>query len=236
MMKNIPMYATWDEEASRLTEGRLSDDVDVLKWAYDTYRDDIVYSCSFGAEGIVLIDLISQINPNAEVVFLDTGLHFKETYELIKKVRRKYPDLHIRMLKPELTVEEQATIYGDQLWQRNPNSCCHMRKIVPLSSVLKGRKAWISGLRKEQSTTRSAIRFLNKDEKFQSVKICPLKDWTWDDVWAYIKLNDLPYNPLHDQGYPSIGCDKCTLPVKHSDDLRSGRWAQLKKTECGLHQ
>jgi phosphoadenosine phosphosulfate reductase len=208
----------------------------VLKWAYEHYGDKLVYACSFGIEGIVLIDLISKVNPSAEVVFLDTDLHFKETYELIEKMKAKYPKLNIRMIRPELSLEEQEERFGANLWERRPNQCCHYRKIVPLEKTLAQYDAWISGLRREQSETRKNVNFVNKDERFQSVKICPLIHWTWDEIWDYVKENDLPYNTLHDEGYPSIGCAKCTWKASDQNDLRSGRWINQEKTECGLHQ
>lgn len=207
----------------------------ILQWAYDSYGDGVVYACSFGAEGIVLIDLISKVKQDASVVFLDTGIHFQETYDLIDKVKDKYPNLRIELKKPELTLEEQAAEYGSALWTRNPDQCCFIRKIKPLEDVLQGAPAWISGLRREQSASRKHTDFVNKDQRFKSIKICPLIHWTWDDVWAYIKNNDLPYNELHDQGYPSIGCIPCTSRVTDSDDPRAGRWQGFNKTECGLH-
>lgn len=207
----------------------------IIEWAYETYGDDVVYACSFGAEGIVLIDLISKVKPDAEIVFLDTDLHFQETYDLIDKVKAAYPSLRIQMKKPELTLEEQAEKYGSALWKRDPDQCCYIRKIKPLEEVLTGVPAWISGLRREQSVTRSKTDFVNKDERFQSIKICPLIYWTWDDVWDYIKKHNLAYNELHDNNFPSIGCIPCTSQVTESGDMRSGRWAGFNKTECGLH-
>ncbi|WP_305852435.1 phosphoadenylyl-sulfate reductase [Halobacillus salinarum] len=208
---------------------------EVLKWAYDSFGDSIVYACSFGAEGIVLVDLISKVKENARVVFLDTGVHFKETYELIDKVKEKYPKLQIEMKKPSLTIDEQSEKYGPALWERNPNQCCYLRKVKPLEEVLTGVPAWISGLRREQSPIRSKTDFINKDDRFKSLKVCPLIHWTWDDVWSYIRLNGLPYNELHDQGYPSIGCQPCTFPTGSLEDSREGRWSGFDKTECGLH-
>ncbi|MDC3417606.1 phosphoadenylyl-sulfate reductase [Aquibacillus salsiterrae] len=207
----------------------------VIDWAYQTYGDDIVYACSFGAEGIVLIDLIAQAKEDASIVFLDTGLHFPETYELIEKVKIRYPKLQIEMKQPELSVEEQANQLGSALWKRDANQCCYIRKIKPLEDALSGATAWISGLRREQSPTRSKTNFVNKDERFESVKVCPLIHWTWDDVWDYIKQNELDYNDLHDRNYPSIGCIPCTSPVADGGDSRNGRWQGLNKTECGLH-
>lgn len=213
----------------------LGDHNDVLTWAFSTYSK-ITYACSFGVEGMVLIDLISQIKAEAEIVFLDTGLHFQETYELIEKVRERYPQLKLEMVNPRLNVEEQAEEYGEALWERDPNHCCLMRKIEPLKRALQGKQAWISGLRREQSPTRRQTPFVDYDEKFHLIKICPLIHWSWNDIWDYVKAHDLPYNELHDQGFPSIGCFPCTQPAKDSGDLRSGRWDGFTKTECGLHQ
>lgn len=205
----------------------------VLDWAYRVYGSDLVYACSFGAEGIVLIDLIAKVKEDADIVFLDTGLHFPETYSLIDKVKERYPSLNIQMKEPELTVDEQAEKHGSALWKREPDRCCYMRKIKPLEEALSGATAWISGLRREQSPSRSQTEYVNKDERFQSIKVCPLIHWTWDDVWTYIRVNNLDYNVLHDQGYPSIGCFPCTFRAE--GDGRDGRWKGLNKTECGLH-
>ncbi len=229
-------YETWQEpninfEIDETYKGALN----VLKWSYEQYGEDIVYACSFGIEGIVLIDLISKVQPKATIVFLDTDVNFKETYETIDRVKEKYPDLNIIMKKPKLTLEEQAAQYGDKLWETNPNQCCQIRKLTPLNEVLSDAKAWLSGLRHEQSETRKHVQFINRDDKFQSIKICPLIHWTWKDIWRYVTKNDLPYNPLHDQGYPSIGCSHCTAPAFDMNDLRSGRWQGKGKTECGLH-
>ncbi len=210
--------------------------LEVLKWSYDTYQDQLVYGCSFGIEGIVLIDLIAKIKEDARIVFLDTNLHFKETYDTIQKVKEKYPKLQIELKQPKLTLEEQAAQYGDNLWQTNPNECCRIRKVEPLHEELSEATAWISGLRREQSPTRANTEFFNKDSKFEAIKVCPLIHWTWKDVWRYVSKYDLPYNILHDQGYPSIGCEKCTKPAWTADDLRSGRWSNTGKTECGLHE
>ncbi len=164
----------------------------IINWAYKSYGDSLVYACSFGAESMVLIDLIARVKPDASLVFLDTGLHFQETYDLIDEVKNKYPSLQITMKQPELTVEEQAEKHGSALWKRNPDQCCYLRKVKPLEEVLSGAVAWISGLRREQSLSRAKTQFVNKDERFQSVKICPLIYWTWDDVWDYIKKTQPP--------------------------------------------
>ncbi|SOC13119.1 phosphoadenylylsulfate reductase (thioredoxin) [Ureibacillus xyleni] len=229
-------FAAWNDsfidfEVDDTYKGALN----VLKWAYEHYGDDVVYACSFGIEGIVLIDLIAKVKPDAKIVFLDTDVHFKETYETIEKVKANYPELKIELKKPALTLEEQAQQYGEELWKTNPNKCCEIRKLVPLKETLTGAKAWISGLRRDQSETRANVNFINQDHKFQSIKICPLIHWTWKDVWRYVSKHNLTYNPLHDSGYPSIGCSHCTKPAFTMEDLRSGRWSGSNKTECGLH-
>ncbi|MDQ0161671.1 phosphoadenylyl-sulfate reductase [Bacillus alveayuensis] len=221
---------TFDENSE--TKGAL----EVLKWAYSNYKDDeIVYACSFGIEGIVLIDLIDKVNPMAKIVFLDTELHFKETYDVIEKVQKRYPLLNIQLKKPSLTLKQQEEKYGAKLWETNPNLCCHLRKVVPLQETLKDVKAWISGLRREQSPSRQHVQYINQDQKFQKIKICPLIHWTWKEIWRYAHKYNLAYNELHDKGYPSIGCEPCTDPVFNEEDLRAGRWAGTNKLECGLH-
>jgi phosphoadenosine phosphosulfate reductase len=230
-------YGSWFEPAKAfIIDDESKGALNVLRWAYDEYDDDLVYACSFGVEGIVMLDLISKIKPTAKVVFLDTGLHFQETYTLIDDIKQRYPQLAIEMKKPILTVEEQAEEHGEKLWERQPDRCCHMRKVVPLQEALSNATAWLSGLRREQSPSRSQTDFVNKDETFQSVKICPLIHWSWTDIWDYVDKYQLPYNSLHDQGYPSIGCVPCTSPSDTTSGSRSGRWANQTKTECGLHK
>lgn len=230
------LYDSWSGEEPEFNQhSKTKGALEVLDWAYRTYKEDIVYACSFGVEGVVLIDLISQVNETAEIVFLDTGLHFEETYELIEKIKVKYPKLQIKMKQPEESVQEQALSKGEALWERDPGQCCNLRKIVPLHEELDGVSAWISGLRREQSPLRQKTNFLNRDQKFKAIKVCPLIHWTWKEVWRYVYEKDLPYNPLHDRGYPSIGCAVCTESVLNGSDSRAGRWANQEKTECGLH-
>lgn len=207
----------------------------IIEWAYSTYGDSIVYSSSFSAEGMVLIDLITKVKEDAKIIFLDTDLHFPETYHLIDEVKAKYLELRVELKKPDLTLEQQGEQYGSALWKRDPDQCCYIRKIKPLEDVLSGVPAWISGLRRDQGPSRRHTDFVNKDERFRSIKVCPLIHWTWDEVWDYIKEHELPYNVLHDQQYPSIGCIPCTSQVSGSGDSRAGRWAGFNKTECGLH-
>ncbi|WP_018924044.1 phosphoadenylyl-sulfate reductase [Salsuginibacillus kocurii] len=232
-------YETLDiQSASELNETTLAGKTakEVIRWAYATYGNDLVYACSLGAEGMVLLDLIAKEKSDANVIFLDTDFHFDETYELLNQVRTRFPSLNIQALKPALTPEEQADQHGERLWETHPDQCCAIRKLDPLEKGLKPYNAWMSGLRRAQGPTRAETPFVGRDERFQSVKICPLIHWTLDDVWAYIEVNNLPYNKLHDENYPSIGCTHCTAPVAPGEDERSGRWSQFGKTECGLHR
>lgn len=232
---DILTYEAWDEKFVKALEPKFRSSQDLLQWSFETYSDDIIYACSFGAEAMVLLDLIARVQTCAHIVFLDTHLHFNETYELIEQVRERYPTLHIEMKQPKLTLAEQAEKHGEKLWEKDANLCCQLRKIEPLKEAVSGKAAWLSGVRREQSPARQKLSYLNQDDKFEMVKICPLIDWTWEDVWTYIKEHELPYNSLHDQGYPSIGCIPCTRRVHEGEDLRSGRWSGAEKTECGLH-
>ncbi|WP_462409611.1 phosphoadenylyl-sulfate reductase [Neobacillus sp. Marseille-QA0830] len=236
-MTNLLTYENWNQISDSFSiENKTKGALQVLEWAYRHYPEDqIVYSSSFGAEAIVLIDLIHQVKPDARIVFLDTGLHFLETYDVIDRIEARFPSLNIERKQPSLTLEEQAAEYGTALWKRDPNQCCHIRKVLPLRETLSAKKAWISGLRRDQSPTRKDTQFLNKDEKFKNIKVCPLIHWTWDEVWEYIREKDLPYNELHDRNYPSIGCFPCTQTVEAGGDSRAGRWTGSSKTECGLH-
>jgi phosphoadenosine phosphosulfate reductase len=236
-MTSSVSYENWTQQSVTFpTDDGTKGARTVLEWAYQNYPEDkIVYASSFGAEAIVLIDLIQQIKPDANIVFLDTGLHFPETYDVIDKIESRFPTLKIERKKPALSLDEQAAEYGSALWKRDPNLCCQIRKVIPLQETLSSKDAWISGLRREQSPTRKDTQFLNKDDKFKNIKICPLIHWTWDEVWSYIKENELPYNILHDHHYPSIGCFPCTQPVGMDGDSRAGRWVGSGKTECGLH-
>lgn len=222
----LPVFPT-DSETKGASE--------VLQWAYNHYGEKLVYACSFGIEGIVLIELISRVKPNAKIVFLDTNYHFKETYDTIEKVKKRYPQLQIHLQQPGLTIEEQTDQYGLDLWKTNPNQCCDLRKIKPLEEAIAPSTAWISGLRREQSEMRKSTEYLNVDNRFKKIKVCPLIHWTWKDVWRFAHTHELDYNILHDQGYPSIGCANCTKPAFTEEDMRSGRWTGNGKTECGLH-
>jgi phosphoadenosine phosphosulfate reductase len=224
------------QELSQRLEGQSPQDV--LGYALEQYFPSIVLACSFGLEDVVLWDMMYQINPKASLFYLDTDFLFKETYDVRERMITKYrfaPHQLIEM-KPEFTPEQQAEKFGDRLWLQQPDQCCKMRKIEPLTRVLKNYTAWVTGIRRDQAPTRANARLVEWDGKFELVKFNPLAAWTSEDVWAYIKAHDVPYNVLHDQDYPSIGCTHCTAQVKPGEDPRSGRWQNSEKTECGLHK
>ena len=206
----------------------------VLRWAAETFGQKLAVVTSFGPTGIVTLHMLSQIAPETPVLTLDTGLLFDETYELIEQVENR---LRIRVthVRPERTVDEQAALYGDALWKRDPDKCCFMRKTVPLGRVLDGYAAWIAGLRRDQSPQRALTPIIARDSRYGLLKINPLADWTEDMVWTYIHVHELPYNKLHNQGYRSIGCRTCTQASAGEGDSREGRWSWSSKTECGIH-
>jgi phosphoadenosine phosphosulfate reductase len=160
-----------------------------------------------------------------DIFTLDTGLFFEETYTLWKKLEERYR-LTIRAVRPRLSLAEQANRFGDALWERDPDRCCELRKVLPLREALAGAEAWISALRRDQTPERVKTPLLELDEKFGLVKINPLVEWSVRDVWDYVREHDVPFNPLHEQGYPSIGCAPCTSPVRPGEDPRAGRWLQ----------
>jgi phosphoadenosine phosphosulfate reductase len=197
---------------------------------------NITFACSFGAEDMVLLDMLMKIQPAAHVFYLDTDVLFPETYKLVETAVHRYGIPNLRRVSTDLTIAEQARQYGDELWRTDPNLCCNLRKVRPLERHLRGYDAWITGIRREQAPTRAKAQVFEWDGKFELIKVNPLVKWTIADVWHYLRSNKVPYNPLHDQNYPSIGCRHCTLPVAPGADPRSGRWAGFAKTECGLHK
>ena len=196
---------------------------------------NLALACSFGAEDVVLLDMVMKISPTTKVFYLDTDLLFSETYDLINRIQDTYAIEHLIRVSPEISVHEQAATYGDTLWSRHPDQCCDIRKVQPLTKMLSTLDGWITGIRRDQAPTRANAQAFEEDLKFGLLKVNPLIRWTEQDVWQYIRDHNVPYNPLHDQGYPSIGCLHCTRMVQPGEDPRSGRWAGFQKTECGLH-
>lgn len=210
---------------------------DVLEAALGRFGRKIVLACSFGAEDVVLVDMIHRIEPSVPLFYLDTDFLFPETYEVRDRVIERYglkPE-QVLQVKSLLTPAQQDASHGPALWSRDPDRCCRLRKVEPLTRVLKEFDAWITGIRREQSPTRAGAGLVEWDAKFGLVKVNPLAAWSWADVWTYIQIYEVPYNKLHDQNYPSIGCTHCTAPVMPGEDPRAGRWKNTGKSECGLH-
>ncbi len=206
-----------------------------IAWAVETYPGRVSLACSFGGpSGMVMLDIALGVEPRLPVFCIDTELLFPETYALVRRVEQQY-DIHVDMVRPLRTVAEQADEHGPQLWAREPDACCAMRKVEPLRRYLRNYDAWLTGVRRDQTANRAAMRSVEWDESLQVAKVAPLAEWTDDDVWAYVKEHNIAVNTLHFEGYPSIGCTKCTRPVANGDDPRSGRWTGFDKTECGIH-
>jgi phosphoadenosine phosphosulfate reductase len=211
---------------------------EILAAAVGRYRPAIILACSFGAEDVVLVDMLHRIDPSVGLFYLDTDFLFPETHATRDRIIERYglKPTQVHHVKSLLTPQQQAERHGEALWASKPDQCCQLRKVEPLRRILNGYDAWITGIRREQAPTRANAKPIEWDGAFELVKVNPLVRWTWADVWTYIKTYEVPYNPLHDQHYPSIGCTHCTKPVMPGDDLRSGRWQGLQKTECGLHK
>lgn len=209
---------------------------DVLAWGFETFGERIALSTAFGPSGLVLMHLASQVRPGAKVFFIDTGFHFKETLGMLERVDARL-NVNIEVIKPTLSVEAQAKQYGDELHVIQPDRCCALRKVEPTARMLSGLDAWITALRRDQGPSRAQLPAL-EDKSVDGrplKKINPMIHWTKAEVWRHILENDLPYNPLHDRGYTSVGCGPCTQPATDPNDERSGRWVGHGKTECGLH-
>jgi phosphoadenosine phosphosulfate reductase len=196
----------------------------IVRWAVDRFGDDLCIAASF--QDATLIDVATRVKPDIEVVFIDTLDHFPETYETVERVRQRY-DLNLRIVRvPEPEVPFHVT---------DPVRCCSDAKVAALDEALRGKRAWMSGLRRAEATTRAAAPIVSLDRR-GLVKVNPIATWSDLDVTGYVAANDVPYNPLLDQGYLSIGCQPTTKPVAPGDDPRSGRWAGSDKTECGIHE
>jgi phosphoadenosine phosphosulfate reductase len=207
---------------------------DTLRWAVSEFRPRLTMATAFGAEGCCLIHMLAEIEPGVRIFNLETGYQFPETLELRERIKERY-GIQIELVRPELTVAEYEAKHGGPLYRRRPAQCCHDRKIVPLRRALAGYDAWVSAIRRDQSAARARADVVQWDARFDVIKINPLLHWTRRDVWKFIVTHDVPYNPLHDRGYPSIGCWPCTRAVSGAEDERAGRWAGTSKTECGLN-
>jgi len=225
--------------------GKIADDLEgksakeVLEWALGKYPK-IALASSFGAEDVVLVDILVKIKPDATIFTLDTGRLNEETYDVMERVRKKY-NINIKSYSPDteevekLEREDGFYSFRDSIDARR--QCCNIRKVQLLKRAMSGLDAWITGLRREQAVTRTELKKIEYDEGNNIVKLNPIADWTQEEVWNYIKENDVPYNALHDKGFLSIGCSPCTRAIKEGEDVRAGRWwwENPEQKECGLH-
>ena len=207
---------------------------DILTWAVTTYFPNFTMATGLGPEGCLIISMLAKIEPRVYIFNLDTGYQFRETLELRDRIAKKY-GIVVDLQRPELSVADYEAAHGGPIHQSNPDQCCFDRKVTVLHRVARSYDAWATGIRRDQSPTRADTPIVRWDKKFGLVKISPLATWTKGDVWKRILDERVPYNPLHDRGYPSIGCWPCTRSVTPGEDERAGRWTGKAKTECGLH-
>ena len=220
-------------EASQRLEAATPEEV--ITWSFERYAPYLTMATAFGPEGCVILSMLAKIAPETYVFNLETGYQFQETLELRDRIAEKY-GIEVDLLQPELSVVEYEALHGGPLYRTNPNQCCFDRKIKTLERASAVMHAWMSGIRRDQSADRAQAPIVGWDKKFGLVKISPLANWTKADVWKRITDEEIPYNPLHDKGYPSIGCWPCTRAVESGEiDERAGRWSGMRKTECGLH-
>jgi len=227
--------ATWQPAAAPSE----SDPTAIIDWAADRFRGrPMVMTTSFGMEGVALLDMLARRLPDLRAIYVDTDFLFKETHALREQLERRYPGVRFEAARPRLNPEEQSAQFGGELWLRDPTLCCRMRKVEPLYRAIAGVDVWFAALRRDQAATRWTIKVVDWDWQFQLIKICPIASWSRQQVYEYVSAQGLPYNELHDRGYPSIGCTHCTRPVEGAkpwDYSREGRWSGAAKSECGLH-
>lgn len=228
------------EQIQQLNE-KLKTPQDVLKWALDNLHPKIAMASSFGAEDVVVIDMMMKLNPKARIFTLDTGRLNQETYDVMDEIRNKY-NMNIEVMFPDSNeVEEMVRVNGMNLFYQsmgNRKLCCGIRKVHPLKKMLSTVDGWITGLRADQTEVRSNVNRIEIDPQHNGIiKVNPIIEWTWEQTWDYVKSNNIPYNKLHDKGYPSIGCEPCTRAIKSGEPLRAGRWwwETDPQKECGLH-
>ena len=228
------------EQIHQLNEN-LKTPQEILKWSLGNFHPKIAMASSFGAEDVVVIDMIMKINPKARIFTLDTGRLNQETYDVMDEIRKKY-NMNIEVMFPDQNETEQMVrVNGMNLFYDsigNRKLCCGIRKVHPLNRMLATLDGWITGLRADQTEVRLTSNRIEIDEQHNGIiKINPIIDWTWEQTWDYIKKNNIPYNKLHDKGFPSIGCEPCTRAIKPGESLRAGRlwWESDSQKECGLH-
>jgi phosphoadenosine phosphosulfate reductase len=216
-----------EQDAERMTAEEL------ILASYERFGDKLCLTCSWQKQSSALVHIVAELGLDIDVIELDTHLFFRESYETRDRLVERYG---LNLIQPEIiTVAEQHRREGPNLWERDPDRCCHIRKVEPLLQVLEPYDAWISGIRRDQSPSRADTPKVQRSERYGVWKIHPPADWDEKRVWAYIRVNEIPYNPLHESGYRSIGCIPCTRPISPDEEERAGRWADSDKLECGIH-
>jgi len=205
-----------------------------LRWAIATFAGQLAVATGFGPSGVVILHLVSQIDPETKIFYLETDILFGETH-ILRDQLQEHLGLTIEAVHSGLSLEEQAAKYGESLWKRDPDMCCALRKVEPLRRYLADKQSWVTGIRRDQTQIRAATQVVEWDDVNELVKVNPLAAWTSEQVWQYIREHDLPFNPLHRLGFPSVGCWTCTRSVLNGENPRAGRWDGFAKTECGLH-
>jgi phosphoadenosine phosphosulfate reductase len=215
---------------------------EILRWALTTYGEKLTMATAFGAEGCALLDMLARLRDETgitpDIFNLETGYQFPQTLALCEKIEKRY-GFSIRRIRPDEGIigaeAKSKEEFNKPLYKTDPNLCCYFRKVAPLGPAIENFDAWITAIRRDQTPERANAAIIGPDDKFDLVKINPLANWTKEQVWNYIDENNVPTNPLHTQGFPSIGCWPCTRPVAAGQDDRAGRWAGTEKKECGLH-
>jgi len=232
--EGVPLLGDASVDAARTAPQRL------VAWAFERFRGRrLVVTTGFGMEGCAMLDMVAALGGHVEVHWIDTSFLFPEILELRTRLARRYPRLEFVRHATSISPEQQAALHGPELWTRDPDLCCRLRKVEPMAEILSGADAWMTAVRREQSAHRASLDPVAWDPVFELVKISPLVTWSRADVWEHVRRHEVPYNPLHDRGYPSLGCVQCTSAVEGSrpeDYSRDGRWLGRGKTECGLHQ
>lgn len=228
---NEAFLAELAEQSARLESASPQE---ILRWTVERFAPRFTMATAFGPEGMTLIHMLAEIAPQTPIFNLETGYQFAETLELREEVKRRY-GIEVEYKRSEQTVEQYEAANGGPVYKTDPNRCCFDRKLRVLHQAAKGFYAWASAIRRDQSPDRAKAPIVGWDRKFQLVKVSPLANWTKKEVWNLIEREKIPYNPLHDRGFPSVGCWPCTRSVSIGEDERAGRWSGFQKTECGLH-
>lgn len=229
-MNNIATMEQAEILSEELRDGSV---LDILRRAVDSFGDRLGFMTALGYSGVALMHHVLQVKPDIEVHFIDTGFHFPETLAFLERLRNEW-NVNFVIVRPTMSKEQLHQCMGPEPWRANADLCCHHMKVEPLLRVIHDKAAWLSAIRRDQSATRAGVDVVELDGR-GVLKINPLAYWTSEQTWEYIRSHYLPYHPLHDQGYPSIGCLHCTATVKPGDHERTGRWNSMPKLECGLH-